>query len=306
MKNKHLSKSKVKEIQRMLNAVLGCSLKIDGIIGHGTNSKIKDFQTIYRLHIDGIYGEKTDDALTYVYLSAKRDISLTKPMFCAFVDAGHWGWDNNGNCKQHGKCAYHEGETLHQGGWFYEGVENRIVAEMVIQKCTKLGIMTKQIYHPRKDTRLEDRAELVKSWLKRGYFGLLFSIHSDAAPSSYSEELKESTTGLSIYTTVGNTFSDQVATIHYKNWQEEFGDEVKYRPQSSKDGDPDREANFAILRKVDIEEFSHLIACNLEEFNFYTSAAGCRWIIANRERRVKVIVKTIQMTKELMEKNLLG
>jgi N-acetylmuramoyl-L-alanine amidase len=71
---------------------------------------------------------------------------------------------------------------------------------------------------------------------------LFVSFHLNAATSAEAH-------GFEVFTTRGITGSDRVATILYNRIQDEFGNLFKPRIDWS-DGDPDREANFSVLRRT--------------------------------------------------------
>ena len=71
---------------------------------------------------------------------------------------------------------------------------------------------------------------------------LFVSIHCNAAESTDAH-------GFEIFTSRGQTGADRVATMMFKLVQHELPDQ--FRPRTDwEDGDPDREANFYVLRKT--------------------------------------------------------
>jgi N-acetylmuramoyl-L-alanine amidase len=105
------------------------------------------------------------------------------------IDAGHGGIDPNSGqyttSESIGKKTLHKGYTFHDGGWFYEGVSNRIWAQIFAEKAIKQGYQVAQIYHQYKDTSLADRVE-IENKLYSLYEGntILLSFHSNAMVSS--------------------------------------------------------------------------------------------------------------------------
>jgi len=252
--------SKVKTLQYKLRKILNRSLSIDGDFGPSTEAAVRLFQTLYSLTVDGYVGPKTNAKLDMVYQSMFKSNSellhFGKRRFVVFVDAGHGGIDENGQYVTPGKRAYHKEEKMHERGHYYEGFENRLIAEGFIEACTNAGIMCVRTYHPYKDTSLSERTEIIRSWLRRGYYGYLHSLHSNAISSSNSEAKLETTRGYMVFNTRGNNFSDKIAAQHFEHVQEIMGkDNWNYRTQSSEDGDVDFEVNFQILRETDLQEF---------------------------------------------------
>ena len=177
--------------------------------------------------------------------------------------------------------------------------QNRLAAERFIELCTDNGIQTIRTYHPYKDTSLSERTELVRAYLKRGYYGYLHSFHSNAISHTNSKEKLEATRGFMVFNTRGDNFSDQIATQHFKNVAENV-ENITLRPNNI-DGDVDHEANFQMLRETDLNDFSNFGAI-LDEWDFHTSAEGCENIIRSREQRAKACLLTAQWVKNELTK----
>lgn len=294
-----MDKEKVKDLQRKLNVVLNAELKVDGDYGRVTKKYVKHFQRVYSLVVDGIAGRSTWNKLNDIYSKITEVKPQFKRRFVVFVDAGHGGLNKAGHYTTAGKRWYHEGLKLHDGGWYYEGYENRIVAEMAIEALTDAGIMAIRTYHPSIDTRLSDRAQLVRSWLDRGYYGWMHSFHSNAISAENSIGKLNNTTGFMVFTTKKDNLSDTVADMYYHNVAE-ITPYWKHRKDRS-DGDNDYEANFQILRETDLDKYSNF-AATLGEWGFHSSRKDVQHIMRTREERVKAFVKTAQQVKNLMTK----
>lgn len=303
---------RVKNLQKKLNKIMSVSLVIDGHFGQDTHLIVLKFQEVNNLVQDGIAGPVTMSLINNQYLQIVESsnlLTLGKKRFVVFVDAGHGGIADSGRYDTPGKRAHHEGVELHDNGNYYEGFENRIIAEQFIEELTSEGIQTIRTYHPYIDTSLSSRTKLINAYLNRGYYGFLISFHSNAISSSNSKEKLENTTGFCVFSTRGETFSDQIAEIHFKNVFNEFTD-WKLRTQKAEDSDSDFEANFKILRDTDIKanngsnqsKKDERFGAILEEFGFHTSKKDCLFIIANRDKRVKAAVKTAMQVCEIMQK----
>lgn len=291
--------TQVKELQIKLNKILGDTVSVDGIFGYGTSQAVKQFQADYGLKVDGIVGNYTWVAIDLESNKESNNLmTFAKSRFVVFVDAGHGGIDMNGIYATAGKRAFHPEYELHQKGHYFEGYENRIVAEMFIEKCTEAGIQTVRTYHPYKDTPLLERASLVTDYLHRGYYGYMHSFHSNAISSSNSKDKLENTKGFSVYTTTGQNYSDKIADVHFKHMKNALPD-WKFRTQD-KDGDADYESNFYILRHTDLEHFTKFGAI-LEEFGFHTSGQDCDFIVNHRKERVQAALATAIWTKIKMQ-----
>jgi len=280
--------SEVKKLQTKLNEILSIDLTIDGIFGYSTDLAVRNYQRINNLKIDGIIGNITWNSL--FPQSFNPLASLGSNRFVVFVDAGHSGVDSSGNYLTPGKRAYHPDLTLHGNGYYYEGYENRLVAESFIEKCTAAGIQTIRTYHPYKDTPLSDRVELIKSYLDRGYYGYLHSFHSNAISYKNSKDKLENTIGFMCFTTTKNNHSDIIAWEHIRNVRNKFPDWHYFGGDDPK-GDNDIEKDFYIISKSELSTQPKYGAI-LEEFGFHTSSKDCQFIVDNRESRALAALKT--------------
>jgi N-acetylmuramoyl-L-alanine amidase len=156
-------------------------------------------------------------------------------------------------------------------------------------------------YHPYKDTSLSDRTEIVRSWLKRGYYGYLHSFHSNAISSSNSKAKLEATQGFMVFTTKKDNLSDRIATIHHHHVLQALPDWNVRR--DTVDGDVDHEANFQILRETDLPTFYNFGAI-LEEWGFHTSKKDCEFIVSETGRNFRVLcaLKTAVKVKAELER----
>jgi len=298
-----MRKEEIKVLQYKLKKVLNRSLSVDGDYGRSTTSAVKQFQGMYSLTIDGVAGRKTISKLNSIYTAmfqANSDLlHFGKKRFAVFVDAGHGGINESGLYVTSGKRAYHKGAgELHERGHYYEGFENRLHAEAFIEACTAKGIMCIRIYHPYKDTPLSERTEIVRSWLRRGYYGYLHSFHSNAISSSNSTQKLEATRGFMVFSSRGNSFSDLIADKHFKHVKEETKGDWTYREQRGKDGDVDFEVNFQIMRETDLREFPYFGSI-LDEWGFHTSSKDTEFIVnpERRKQRVEACVRTAVWVK---------
>jgi len=294
----------VKELQYKLRKVLNRNILLDGDFGKITERHVKSFQALNRLTQDGIVGKYTmavlDKTYEALFLNNSKLLNFGKRRFVVFVDAGHGGIDDKGLSTTSGKRANHPNALLHQDGHYYEGFENRLMTEAFIEACTDAGIMCIRTYHPEKDTSLSQRTELIRSYLRRGYYGYMHSFHSNAIASSNSKEKLEATKGFMVFNTRGDTFSDKIADQHFDNVKSTIGrNNWTFREQNKKDGDADFEVNFQILRETDLREFVWFGAI-LDEWGFHTSKGDCEFITDpnNRIKRVQACLQTAKWVKK--------
>ena len=178
---------------------------------------------------------------------------------------------------------------MYYGNTFFEGYENRIVAEMLIDTLNRFGINTVRLYNVVSDTAPSERGKLVREYLKVGYHGVAIDLHSNAING----DKKESTRGCLSFSTKGENGSDVLNSYLYDEWVRTFGDE--WVRECNWDVSGDYEANFAFLRHADLGTPDCLAI--LEEFGFFTSEADATFIIKNRKLRVQCLVNAIMKAK---------
>jgi len=81
-----------------------------------------------------------------------------------FVDAGHGGINpvtgEYATAPEDGKKYRHGNKGYHGGGWFYEGVSNRLIARRFMAAAFAAGFHCIPVYHPWIDTPLQTRTDL--------------------------------------------------------------------------------------------------------------------------------------------------
>jgi len=174
------------------------------------------------------------------------------------IDPGHGG-EIDGVYQTAGKRS----PKFDDGSVFYEGVNNRIVANMVIEELEKRGIDAIDIVNSNKDVSLGERVRRANE-LGRELKCLYISIHSDAFGNGKDWT---SPSGISVYTSPGKTRSDDFAEHLISELHCNFESTVKWRHDSS-DGDRDKEAHFYVLKKTSMP------AC-LIEAGFHTNKEQC-------------------------------
>lgn len=148
------------------------------------------------------------------------------------IDKGHGGMINN--IYQTGtKKMYDHGN----GEIAYEGVTNRLVGDLVIEKMKSENMRVIDIVPTEIDIDLDTRCSIINDYCKD--FGarncLLISLHSNAGKGE----------GFEIWTSPGATASDKYAQSFGFFYSEDFP-QHKFRKDES-DGDVDKESPFYIL-----------------------------------------------------------
>jgi N-acetylmuramoyl-L-alanine amidase len=154
----------------------------------------------------------------------------------------------------------------HKDFTFYEGVYNRVIAKKLAKKLLNADIAHVVVHDAVKDKPLTDRTNLVNSFSEReDYKCVLFSIHGNAAANL-------SANYFSVWTSPGQTESDKIATILYKELQQEFPNE-RFSADNT-DGDCDWEARFAMVTKT-------FCPAVLSENGFFTNEVQARKMLTD-------------------------
>ena len=179
--------------------------------------------------------------------------------FCVFLDAGHGALNKSGKYVTAGKQYQHKSGSFHNGHWFYEGVWNRTLTNLVARKLNQLGISNIIISHEYIDFSVQYRVDLA-NWYHRKYKkGIYISNHANASG-------KGTARGFELYTSPGKTTSDRIAEYHWDNVKDLLENRISYRTDTS-DGDHDREARFFVLTQTVMPAIlvEHLFFDNLKD-----------------------------------------
>ncbi len=180
--------------------------------------------------------------------------------FCVLLDPGHGAIDPSGKyTTAPSKQFQHSKGTFHKGSWFFEGVFNRAITTRVSEKLRNLHIPHVIVAHEYLDTTLADRVKTANWYFAQYKNTLYISNHANASGSGRAR-------GFEVYTTPGKTKSDEVATLLWDNVKELLGDKISMRPDQS-DGDPDREANFYVIKNTKMPAIlvEHLFFDNFDD-----------------------------------------
>ncbi len=177
------------------------------------------------------------------------------------------------------------------GTVLYEGVNNRDNVKRFMTALTAEGIDCVDIVKSNKDIPLQDRVAAANELAKTRKC-LYISVHSDAAGDGVSWH---PASGVSVYTSVGQTDSDTFAEILLNELAVNFGNKVKWRTDKT-DGDGDKEENFYVLKNTSCPAV--LIECG-----FHTNKAEATamlseaWKIEYTKAVVSAVKKWIELNK---------
>lgn len=159
-------------------------------------------------------------------------------------DPGHGDFVDGVNYSKQGKYS----PKFEDGTRFYEGHNNRDNVKRVIEHLDNIGVECVDITGGSMlDVPLGNRVSLANK-LGKGRRSLYISVHSDAQGKG---ETWEPASGISVYTSKGQTKSDVFASILIDELEKEYGGSVKWRKDLI-DGDEDKEENFAVLRDTEM------------------------------------------------------
>ena len=191
----------------------------------------------------------------------------------ALVDNGH-GVDTLG------KCAPDKS--------ILEYAYTREIAAAVYERLTICNNIKPILITPeRKDIPLATRVQRINNYCNR--YGaancIMISIHLNAAGNGQWMNAR----GWECYTTPGQNNSDKLATLLYNKAKLLLpNNNIKIRTDNS-DGDPDKEANFYIIRKSNCPAVltENLFMDNKEDNEYLLSATGFNSIVAIHTAAIK-------------------
>lgn len=169
------------------------------------------------------------------------------------------------------------------GTRFYEYMSNRTIAKMIAQELTKFGIAYEYVNNPddTNDMSLEKRVNIANNMArKEGKSNVFYlSLHSDAYGNG--NDWYDDIRGFSIYSSKGNTKSDEYAKIFLKHYTNRLSKLSKIRGI--------KEENFYVLKHT-------ICPAILIENLFYTSHRDLEILDSDEGRRliVKAIVDSIR------------
>lgn len=173
-------------------------------------------------------------------------LGINKFKRVALLDWGHGRVDPAGQYATAPNKMWDHGTgySFHKEGKFYEGQWNYDFTMLVASKLEARKVPYILIYKGYADMPLQERVMIANWWgRKLDNKCFLISNHANASASHLAR-------GYQIHTTRGETRADQLATIHWNKVNDRLGKTIRMRKQDSRDGDPDYEDNFYIIRKT--------------------------------------------------------
>ena len=208
---------------------------------------------------------------------------MKKSNFVHILSPGHGGIDPlTGEYVTKGKRS----PVWSDGSQYFEGQGNREIAKLVVKQLEELGYDYAFTVDPddHRDMSLSRRAAKANS-IQAIRPTITWSIHSNGYK-------KESANGFEVFTSPGQTKSDFIADVLFREAAKEFRE---LRPRKDeKDGDLDKEAKFTILTKTKGRAV-------LYESMFHTNEKECRILMSDsgKQRVANVIVRAIIRVEEL-------
>ena len=181
------------------------------------------------------------------------------------LDAGHGGMKDGVYTTAPAKM-----HVFDDGLTFYEGVNNRAIVDKLSTMLVVNNIEHRSVHDHEPDTPLKVRVNLANRLHAETKRCIYLSVHSDAMP----EESHGKGSGISVFTSIGQTSSDVLAEIFCTTYQRMLS-QFKFRKDTS-DGDQDKEENFYVLRKTICPAIltENLFFDNRNEAEFLLSADG--------------------------------
>jgi N-acetylmuramoyl-L-alanine amidase len=150
------------------------------------------------------------------------------------------------------------------GRVLFEGVNNRDNVQRIMKAFRENGLECVDVVDSEYDVSLVERVKKANK-LSKDRKCVYISIHSDANGDGIKWD---QASGMSVYTSKGQTKSDIFASIVIDELYNKFTSTIKWRTNNT-DGDKDQEENFYVLKNTDCPA----ILC---ELGFHTNEAETR------------------------------
>jgi N-acetylmuramoyl-L-alanine amidase len=148
-----------------------------------------------------------------------------------FLDPGHGGMVNGKYTTAPDKMYKHPDFVI------YEGVINRSICNKLKKLMLENDIPFFDVVSSNRDVSLQTRVDRANSVYKTFQRGVYISLHSNAGKGK----------GFEVFTSVGDTAADPVASIFLAEITKEFTFPIR---KDMTDGDGDKEKNFFVLKNT--------------------------------------------------------
>ncbi len=217
-------------------------------------------------------------------VTVKPSSPTPKSNYLWILDNGHGGIID-GVYQTSGKRSpvWPDGQIL------YEGEFNRAIVDRLVKLCESNGIDYVNLVDTQEDVPLSDRTSKANQIAKSSDKPCIYvSIHANG----FSEEQAN---GWSVYTSIGETKSDKIATVLFEKAASEFVGEYM-RKDTYSDGDVDKEANFWVLAKTTMPAI-------LSENFFMTNSDNCHKYLLSEDGRDRVAKIHFEMIQQIENEN---
>lgn len=171
------------------------------------------------------------------------------------------------------------------GTQLFEGEFNRAIVDRLVKMCEANNIDYINLVATPKDISLSERVNTANRLAKSSDKPCIYvSIHANG----FSDE---SANGWGVYTSPGETKSDEIATILFNKAEQEFPN-YKMRPDTYSDGDPDKESNFYVLVHTTMPAI-------LSENFFMTNERECKTLLMTESGRNRIANIHFEMIQQL-------
>ena len=126
------------------------------------------------------------------------------------------------------------------GTQLFEGEFNRAIVKRLVKMCNEAGIDCINLVDTEEDVSLSSRTAKANEIYRESEKPCIYvSVHANGFND-------ESANGWEVYTSYGETKSDEIATVLFKKAEAEFPEHIM-RKDTYSDGDVDKEANYTVL-----------------------------------------------------------
>ncbi|MEX2593464.1 MAG: N-acetylmuramidase domain-containing protein [Anditalea sp.] len=257
-------------------------------ISEETNGNYDWESFAYGYNGSGYKVNQYDQKLKAAYNKFKTKVDQSSTGLIPIIDTGHGGMVE-GQYVTTGRQYRFSDDTV-----IYEGVINRLIGKLLAKKLEKAGIPFFHItLETEADIDLMERVQQANTIYQVNPSSYLLSIHSNAT-SDNTKGKGNTAKGFEVYTSVGQTKSDELATIASK-WYKKLFPEFVFRENKTDAGEfENKEAAYTVLTKTKCPAF---LVRNL----FYDNKKEAEFLLSE-EGQKKIAECLFQIVKEIHQK----